>query len=127
MSVEEFYQQRYSGREEGGGERGGGGGEEGEMRGEDEKEEEEEGKMEDEDSEEALKKARDWDEFKDGECPSIYGMLITVKVHPLSPPSSSQTTEEAGVTNGTWASTVVSTHTINFCNFSPSSTFSTSS
>ena len=61
MSVEEFFQQKYGDCAETGGAGGGGGGEgsEGGDEGREEKEEE--------DSEVALKKAREWDDFKDGE------------------------------------------------------------
>ena len=67
MSVEEFYQQRYGGSEgvEGGG--GGEGGGEG-VKEEEGEEKEEEGEEEEGGNEAALKKAREWDEYKDGEC-----------------------------------------------------------
>lgn len=56
MTVEEFYQQQYGASKEGGG----GGGEGGDPEGGEEGEEDE--------SEVALKKAREWDDFKDGKC-----------------------------------------------------------
>ena len=67
MTVEQFYEQKYGSGEVGAGGGGqGGGGMEGQKKEEEEEEEEEE-------TEESLKKARESDDFKDGElCSEMF-------------------------------------------------------
>ena len=89
MTVEEFHQQRYGGQggevngdEVKGGEVNGGEVKEGEVGDGENGEEEEE-----EESEESLKAAREWDEFKDGECVCLCVHVCDECVNPLLPPS----------------------------------------
>ena len=93
MTVEEFYQQQYGASKE----EGGGGGDLGEGG--------EEGEEGEDESEVALKKAREWDDFKDGKC-MWYSRYISSCFF-----FHAQRTGEDGATRKTWDRVVLISHT----------------